>query len=400
MTPAKGLDALLATAHGRDFLLSNGIHAEPATFRAAISPPRDSRLSRAGGFGQGPFVHMHQQIYLDYRPSVMAKVLALDSLVSTGIDPAFLWIDTDRAASDKLACRFYWPFDGALRPMKITPPGSDALETRFARVDPARTDAAYRRIAAYVRDGRVEGTSRAEQLTRLSSLRAHMVISDPMPLRDYGLGMTRALFAAHLGIDHPYVIVSDMLAKGWLTSAIEDVLNMLTGLISTWNAQVLSLQADGIATAVGLLPDDYLPLYVSDPRDGARLRLRHQKVGADHFATAQAKDGRTHRFFLGTRRLRLDEVAATERWSPDVILPMLTNALFSGWVAGRSSALYALVLNKVLTDVLGERPSPILVPDCAAGHGGDPDAAAASLLHAYVTSTALSGHRAAPRADA
>lgn len=400
MTLTKGLDALLATAQGRVFLLSNGIHADPATFRAALSPPRNGRLARESGAGHGPFVHMHQQIYLDYRASVMAKVLTLDTLAAAGIHPAFLWIDTDRAASDKLACRFYWPFDGALRAMKITPSGSDALETRFARVDPARTDTAYRRIAAYVRDGRVEAVARVEQLARLSSLRNRMITGEPMPLGDYGLGMTRAVFAAHLGIDHPYLIVSDMLAKGWLTSATEDILNVLPRLIPAWNARVCSLQADGIGTAVGLLPDDYLPLYVTDPRDGARLRLRHQIAGADHFATARAKDGRTHRFFLGTRRLRLDEVAATERWSPDVILPMLTNALFSGWVAGRSSALYALVFNKVLTDVLDERPIPILVPDCASGHGGDPDTAAASLLHAYVTGTTLPGQRAAPRAHA
>lgn len=79
---------------------------------------------------------------------------------------------------------------------------------------------------------------------------------------------------------------------------------------------------------------------------------------------------------------------------------MLTNALFSGWVAGRSSALYALVFNKVQSDVFGERPIPILVPEAATGHAGDPDPAVTSLLHAYVTGTALSGQRAAPRAVA
>lgn len=396
MTPAMGLDTLLSTPRGRDFLMSNGIHADPASFRAALSPPEDGRLACASGTGRRPFVHMHQQIYVDYRPSVLAKLFVLDSLVDSGVQPAFLWIDTDRAASDKLACRFYWPFAGALRAMKILPPGSDAVETRFARVDPPRTEAAYRRIAAYLRGD--QGMPAAEPLARLSSLRAHMIAHEAVPLRDYGLGMTRALFAAHLNVDHPHVIVSEVLEKGWLTREIEDVLAALPAVIVAWNERVTSLHADGIATAVGMLPADYLPLYVSDPEDGARLRLRHEIVGADHFATAHGKGGRTHRFFLGSRHLRLDDLASSGRWSPDVTLPMLANPLFSGWVAGRSSALYALVFGKILTDVLGKRPIPILVPDPAA----DPRPSAVSLLHAHVTGAALSRPhaRATLRADA
>ncbi len=384
MKPMKDLDALLSTPRGRDFLLSNGIHADAASFRAALSPPEDDRLARTSGAGHGPFVHMHQQIYVDYRPSVLAKVFTLDALAEAGVHPAFLWIDTDRAASDKLACRFYWPFEGALRAMKILPPGLGSVETRFAQVDPPRTLAAYRRITAYIRGDKRQPEAAA--LARLSTLRAHMLAREAVPLRDYGLGMTHALFTAHLAVDHPHVVVSDLLERGWLTPAIEDVLAVLPAVIAAWNARVSSLNDDGIATAVGKLPTDYLPLYVSDPEDGARLRLRHEIAGADHFATAQGNSGRTLRYFLGTRRLQLDELTETGRWSPDVTLPLLANALFSGWVAGRSSALYALVFRTIMTDVLGERPIPILVPCPAA----DPRPAATSLLHAYVTGAALS----------
>jgi hypothetical protein len=58
----------------------------------------------------------------------------------------------------------------------------------------------------------------------------------------------------------------------------------------------------------------------------------------------------------------LAEMVATGRWSPDVCLPLYLNDLTSGWVAGRSTALYTLVLHEVQRRVLGKRPVPVLVP--------------------------------------
>jgi hypothetical protein len=390
---AKGLDDLLATRRGRDFLLSNGIHTEPAAFRAALSAPADQTLARACRAGDGLLVHMHQQIYLDHRPSVLGKVRVLDALGrrpdagQERIHAACLWIDTDRAASDKLACRYYWPFQGVLRAMKITPPGSERLETRFASVDPALTDAAYQRIAGYIRQ---ESDASEQHLARLSSLRPHMIRAEPALLHHYGLQLTRTLFRAHLGMEGTHLVVSDLLAQGLLTSAAEDVLAVLPGFIAAYNARIAVLARQGIAAAVRPIPPDYLPLHFSDPDDGSRLRLHHEIIRGDHFASATGRSGRTHRFFLGTARLRLDTLTATGRWSPDVILPMLVNALFSGWVAGKSSALYALVFNKVLAEVLGKKPVPVLVPEPPAFAAADA-AQASSLLHAYVTGSALPG---------
>ncbi len=394
-TAGNGLGDLLATPQGREFLLSNGIHAGPRAFRAALAPPDDRRLARACGTEHGPLVHLHQQVYVDHRPSVVAKVRALDCLARGGdaggqrIDAAFLWIDTDRAASDKLACRFYWPFRGAMRVMKITPPGSERMETRFTRVDPPRTEVAYQRIAGYIgHDLETTGASPPEQqLARLSALHSRMVVGEPAMLDDYGLRLTRTLFRTQLGIEGTHLVVSDLIAQGLLTSAIEDVLDVLAEFIAGHNKRVTALRSQGIATAVGLLPPDYLPLFFSDPHDGTRLRLHHEVIGGDHFAIALGRTGSTHRFFLGSRRLRLDALAATGRWSPDVILPMLANALFSGWVAGKSSALYALVFNTVLAQVLGRAPIPILVPDPAAAVAGIDGVRANSLLHAHVTGT-------------
>lgn len=387
MTPMRGLDALQSTARGRDFLLSHGVHTNRAAFREALSPPADGRLASTCGAADDAFVHMHQQIYPDHRPSVLGKIMTLDALAERGVHPAFLWIDTHRAASDKLACRFYWPHEGALRTAKVTPPGSEAIETRYVRVDPPRTAEAWRRIAGYVRQDKEGPLAPHEQLARLTAMRPHMVAPEPLGLADYGLGLTRALLRRQLGIGHSEIIVSDVIERGWLTVALEDMLDVLPDVIATFSDRVTSLRAEGIDSAVGVLPPDYLPLYFSDPADGARLRLRHRIDGADHYAVAEAKSGRTYKFFLGTRRLRIDALAATRRWSPDVTLPMLANALFSGWVAGKSSALYALVFREVLATVLGQKPIPILVPPRIAAGAST----AASLLHAYVTGAALAG---------
>lgn len=385
MIPLRGLDSLQATPRGRDFLLSHGVHTDASTFRASLSPPSDQRLARACGAADTTLVHAHQQIYPDHRPSVLGKIMALEALSRSGVHAAMLWIDTDRAASDKLACRFYWPHVGTLRAARVTPPGSERLETRHVHIDPPRTAQAWRRIASYIRQDRQGPLTPDQQLERLTEIRPQMVQSQPLCLADYGLGLTRTLLLRHLGISHPENVVSDVARRGLLTEAVEDVLEALPGFIAAFNARVTSLRGQGIGSAVNVLPQDYLPLYFSDPADGARLRLRHRVEGADHYAVAEGANARTYRFFLGSRRLRIETLTATGRWSPDVTLPMLTNALFSGWVAGRSSALYALVFRDVMIGVLGKQPTPILAPPRHAG-GSAP---AASLLHAYVTGAAL-----------
>jgi hypothetical protein len=73
--------------------------------------------------------------------------------------------------------------------------------------------------------------------------------------------------------------------------------------------------------------------------------------------------GTEHRFHLGSTALSADEVTITGRWSPDVTLPALLNDLFSGVVVGQSSGLYGLVLNELVSKVLGGTPIPMLVPE-------------------------------------
>jgi hypothetical protein len=67
-------------------------------------------------------------------------------------------------------------------------------------------------------------------------------------------------------------------------------------------------------------------------------------------------------FDLGRDGTDLAKLVATGRWSIDVSMPLHHNDLASGWVAGRSTALYGLAFNEVLERVFGRRPIPMLVP--------------------------------------
>jgi hypothetical protein len=53
-----------------------------------------------------------------------------------------------------------------------------------------------------------------------------------------------------------------------------------------------------------------------------------------------------------------------------VLLPVFLNDLASGVVGGRSSAVYGMVLNRVLREALGEDPIPMLVPESLVSEDG------------------------------
>jgi hypothetical protein len=152
---------------------------------------------------------------------------------------------------------------------------------------------------------------------------------------------------------------------------------------AVFNTAVERLRAQDIDPQVHPLPADHLPLHFSCPHDGTRLRLRHERRGPDHFAVTDCGCGRGFRFHLGRGAPTIRELEATGRWSIDVSLPIMHNQLASGWIAGRSSALYALVCNEVLEKVLGERPIPALVPAALAAAEGA--AASGTLLLDYLT---------------
>ncbi len=65
------------------------------------------------------------------------------------------------------------------------------------------------------------------------------------------------------------VLVSDLIASGELTPALEAILNRLPEFIATFNERIRSLQALDIEPKIRPLADDYLPLFITSPRTAA-----------------------------------------------------------------------------------------------------------------------------------
>ncbi|MBI1881460.1 MAG: hypothetical protein HYR94_25045, partial [Chloroflexi bacterium] len=143
---------------------------------------------------------------------------------------------------------------------------------------------------------------------------------------------------------------------------------------------VNALQALDIDPQVKPVDPDFLPLYYSCERDNRRLKLRHQAQRGDHFALTTCPGCDTaYKFYLGRQTLAVAEITGTNRWSPNLCLPIFINDLVSGMVVGKSSALYGLVFNAVLREVLGKQPVPLYVPTNLTLPANQPD----SLLYRY-----------------
>lgn len=92
-----------------------------------------------------------------------------------------------------------------------------------------------------------------------------------------------------------------------------------------------------------------------------------------------------YKFHLGQGKLSIAKIVQTGRWSPDVCFPIFFNDLVSGFVAGKSSALYLMVMNQVMQQALNKRPVPVLVPPGLDAPDEAPDKPD-SLLYKYMTS--------------
>lgn len=149
--------------------------------------------------------------------------------------------------------------------------------------------------------------------------------------------------------------LSAVLEQGAFTESLEAYLERREDVVAVFNEAVAELVAQDVDPQVRPLPEDHLPLHYSCPTDGTRLRLSL----VDGAAAATCRCGTGYRFDLGGG---LGELGATGRWSPDVSLPVHCNDAASGWVVGRSTALYGLVLNAVIDRVLGGRPIPGWIP--------------------------------------
>ncbi|BBK32109.1 hypothetical protein EDC65_0913 [Stella humosa] len=372
----KDLRALLGEADGRARLAAGGVFTDPAAFLDALAPP-----AVLPGSDRRP-IHTHQQPGPDIRRSVLAKLSTLEDLRRRQpevVDTAFVLIDTDRAASSKVATRIAWDGpDGRRHMLKVTPPGTEPLEFRHLGLDPAQLDRVADRLAAYLRQ--IPG-DRAAATSRMARLRPLLAPARALTLAEYATSLSQFLLAARLGQAPRPVMVSTLAESGQLTQALATMLAGLEGFVAAFNRAVHDLTAAGIDPAVGALAADWLPLFYSCPVDGERMRLRRQRSGRDVVAAGRSRAGRAYAFPLGATGCDLGALLAAGRWSPDVTLPVLLNDRFSGMVAGRSSALYGLVLATAMRTALGIRPIPMLVPTTLAEPPSGPD----GLLQSWLT---------------
>lgn len=354
----RSLAALQSTKAGRLLLEQEQVFDDPASFLRYLQP-RPYSSGEARRTDALP-VYTHQQVYLDYQPSVVAKIKALRAVAqkSAQVRPEFVWIDTDRAASDKLGLRLYLPTKHGSVAVRLAPSNCERLEPRFVRLDPTRLSQATRRMVQLIRQLPGEPKESIERLERLTPL-----LNGQGSLADLSRRLTNVLFAETMSFQPSPILVSDLVASGALNPMLRLFLSRQKEFVAVFNARIRELRSLDIDPKVKPLPDGYLPLFMPCPVDGRRLRLHLGRMGDDHFAWVKDSTGREHRFELGkSGSPSLDDLGQRVRWGPDVTLPILLGDRYSGMVAGRSSALYMLVFRDVMLKVMDVAPPPVLVP--------------------------------------
>ena len=376
---------LLNSTAGLRFLKSKGIVVDRKEFKAQLRPPVTSRLCELFEVSNAKPVYSGQEIYIDYPRSVLSKLLVLHELEQEpDVFPFFLWIDTDRCGSDQFSVRIVWPLHGQKDVIRISPTAFNAMESRFVAINPSVLKKAIDRLGVCLSQASAKDKRKAQSKSKYDELRTLFLQSNARTLSEFNLHVTYFLLNNQMRINPRPVILSNLINRGVLTDEVNVFLNHLDDIVKVFNESVQSLVQKGIDPHIKPLNPQYLPLHFSCPADNRRLRLEHVITGKGHFAIATCKCGVNYSFYLGERTLSMDELATTKRWSPDVCLPIFLNDLVSGWVAGRSSALYSMVFHDVLRKVLNKAPVPILVPQSLSRRESTPDLFD-SLIYSYLS---------------
>jgi hypothetical protein len=265
--------------------------------------------------------------------------------------------------------KFAWPSPSKKGAITILPPGTREVEARFARIDSSQLSSAIDRLETHLRQSnkKVEGAK-----NKYLQLRTLFVNGHAETLSAFNLQLTDFLLTQVLGFIPRSILLSDQLGRTYILEAVNLFLNRVGDTVKVFNEARQSLAQEGIDPQVRSLDEDYLPLFFSCEADDTRLRLHHYTDGSSHFAVSTCKCGRDYKFHLGKKDvLSIAEIAQTDRWSPDVCFPIFFNDLVSGFVAGKSSAIYLIILNAVLHEVLDKKPVPILVPESLRRIGSD-----------------------------
>ncbi|MEM7117100.1 MAG: hypothetical protein AAF614_32000 [Chloroflexota bacterium] len=377
------LTDLLATEAGRDFLRAESVFTDSDAFARAVVVPKRPFLLEQFNRPLAPLVYSGQQPYVDYRQSVVGKMTALAALAKPALaqlarlETIFLWLDTDRAGSDNLITKFGWPNSSKKGMIRVAPAGINDTEIRHVTMTPEAWTLAMDRLYGALGNLK-QRNPQAKQ--RYALLKEEGLRQTPQELGLFNQALSHFLLSQTATPPPPSGLMSRVLQSGLLCDGLDELVNHLPHAIAVFNRTVQRLQACNINPQVRELPPDFFPLFYTCQRDNQRQRLRLWCRHGDHYAITRCKKcGTDYRFYLGKQKLSTAEITNTGRWSVNVMLPILMNPFTSGMVAGKSSALYGIVLNAILREVLCQKPIPMLVPTSMAPANDEPD----SLLYRY-----------------
>jgi hypothetical protein len=378
----QSLNELMKSGRGLDFLRERGIFVDPAAFVRSLRVPERSALTNLLGVRPDCLlVYVGQQACSDYEQSTVRKFEAARDLgKSDDVVVTMLWHDMYQADAERFGTRILLP-GAKVRGLWLVPRQIGIGEPRLIPVDRNRLQDAVKEFIGWIDNAPC--TDRAVARARVKQIAVAMLAEGLDTLGEVTSAIAALLLREQLGFSPPSASASTMVTRGLMTAALNAYLANIDAVVRVFNQAVADLIARDIDPQVKPLSPDYLPLHYSCPHDGIRLRLAHERSGSDHFAVATCKCGTRHRFHLGSGSPSLGELETTGRWSPDVSMPVYHNDIASGWVAGRSTALYGLVFNEVLKQVLGARPIPALVP-VRLGAASDDQTALNTLMHDYL----------------
>ncbi|MGW2370626.1 hypothetical protein ACWCZ5_34695, partial [Streptomyces sp. NPDC001667] len=109
------------------------------------------------------------ELYIDYPPSVLAKLRAFGAAPPGPDGRLFIWLDTDRSGADPYAVRIGWPLAGNRRGVRVSPHEHDQRELRFNPIHQATLGRALQSLDAYV--AQLPTATRRQAQPRYNALR-------------------------------------------------------------------------------------------------------------------------------------------------------------------------------------------------------------------------------------
>lgn len=380
------LEDLLNSSEGLSLLESKGIFVVQDDFIERLEVPANSTLTASLGLENRKPVYAAQQIYVDCTRSMLSRMAILKELKQAeNVSPFFLWSDIDRAGSDPLTVKFFWPLYDQKKTIRVCPRAVEDMEPRFIPLDAAQLQQAMDTLEIYLVQTVRSKRKRARAKEKYEQFKAVFLQEPVGTLGEFNHRVVYFLLNNYADLNPPSVIFSDIINQDIITAEVNLFLNHLDDVISIFNEAVHSLIQQEIDPQVRPLAKDYLPLNYSCPVDHRRLKLYREIKGHDQFAVATCKCGENYRFYLGSKRLAIDQIGQTGRWSTDVCLVLFLNDLVSGYVAGKSSGIYyGLVMKEVLEKVLNKHRIPILLPESLGAKVNGPKQFD-SLIYSYLT---------------